>query len=292
MFTALLSLAAFGAMPMLSDDPPRPLDPPGDRQAPAQGAFEKFDRNNDGVLDREEFQHAMKQARKRIAAAPRDGDAERPARPDVPRRAAASDGEKGPMPPQCSPPQENRRTPRWDRARARSAAPPSEAACEMRPRSPDGPMLPGRGEGPRWGQRDQKAVEHAVARTMKRHRSEIDRMVNKLVREAMRELHSCSDDGMPVQPPGRQGAFCPRVERGPAVGQRPREERRIDRQMQRFDADRDGRISRDEFRGPPGPRERPGAGVDGRQERRGSSRPLPPRQQQDEPSPEPDELEE
>jgi hypothetical protein len=289
MFTALLSLAVFGAMPLLSDDPPRPSDLPGDRPPPAQGPFERFDKNGDGVLDRDEFQQAMKQARQRRDAGPRQNDDGPPARPDGPRQPPRLKQDEAAEPRQCPSLPEQRPAPRRDGSCGRGETPMYPEARGMGPRRPDGPMGFGRDDGPERG----RGVDQAVRHSLKRHRGEINRMIGKVVRDAMRQLHDGRPDGPPAMTPDRQGPFGPRGERPGPASERPRQERRVDRQMKRFDTNGDGCISRDEFRDCPGPRDRREAGRGGRPERRGLS--TSPRadgrhHQPNDPPPDPDDM--
>jgi hypothetical protein len=291
MFSTLLSLAVFGAMPMLSDEPPRPPEPPGDRPRPARATFDELDRNNDGLLDRDEFRQAGMKPWKQPGVRRRGRDAGPPPAPEAPQAPRGANRGVARMPEACPSLPEDRPRLRRDGSCRVDGGPMIPMKQGLGPRRPDGPREFGRPDGPdRGGQ-----VARAVRLTLKRHRGEIDRMINQIVREAVRDLRDGPAVGKAGGPQGPREAFGFRGDRpGPAARPALRE-RRIDRWMKRHDANCDGCISRDEFRGPPGPRGGREADRAGRPEPREQARPLPPRgrpQPQDGPHPEPNEMDE
>jgi len=291
MFSALLSLAVLGAMPMFSDDPPRPTDSPGDRPPSARATFEELDHNNDGVLDRDEFRRAGMKPWRQPGARQRGRDVGPPPTSDAPRAPRGIGRGDRPMPGACPASPE-------DRPRMRQDGSCGDDRGQMVPmrkgrgaRQPDGPREFGRSDGPDRGGRLDRAVKHSL----KRHRNEIGRVIDKVVREAMHELRDGPAMGKAGGPQGPREAFGFRGDPPGPAGRPALRERRIDRCMKRYDANSDGCISRDEFLAPPGPRGGWEVDRDRRPEPQKQARPLPPRgrpQPQDGPDSDSDEMDE
>jgi len=214
--------------------------------------FDRCDKNGDGVLERAEFKTAVQHWRKKLANLRRAAPGPRDDQPGPPaqrgQRGKHADMRPGPGAPDVQPvarrrgnrPDDGRFEQRGERNRQRGdafGAPPSRRGDD-RVAPPRGPCPRGFGHGDAtWGPMERRAW---------------------------------AGDGRPRNPgPACNINFNPRFGRGFAPGfgacdgpdfrspsgqdrprfggNRPGREARVDRRMQRFDMDRDGAISREEF---------------------------------------------